>query len=197
MRFLPLLTAQNPALDIFDSAATGNAQRVGELLDIDPLLASAVDEAGCDALWYCSASRLSPPGVHECARLLLHAGSAMNRPGKGGPPLYFAVGHANNQPLAQLLLDHGAHPHDGVSLLHAACVFHFEFLTEGLRWLSSRGADPNRADEHGQTALHKAAVCGYLKAARCLIALGANPDHKDARGLRPADVARLHRKRWL
>lgn len=108
--FLPLMTVQKPVLDIFASAATGDAQRVRQLRDNDPLLAATIDEAGCNALWYCAASRLSPAGVHECARLLLYAGSAINRTGKGAPPLYFAVGHANNQILAQLLLDHGAHP---------------------------------------------------------------------------------------
>jgi ankyrin repeat protein len=99
--------------------------------------------------------------------------------------------------LAELLLERGADPHDGVSLLHASCAFHFEFLTEGVGWLIAHGADPNHSDPQCQTALHKAAFLGYLKAARCLLELGADPDRMDARGLRPADVARLHRKRWV
>jgi ankyrin repeat protein len=54
---------------------------------------------------------------------------------------------------AGLLLDHGADPHGGISLLHAH--FHFDLLTKGVRWLIQHGADPNRCDHYGQTALHK------------------------------------------
>jgi len=196
-RFLAQLLAGQPQLDIFDAASIGDAACVRRLLQKEASLAAAVDEAGCNAIWYCAASRTEPSGVLECAGLLLDAGSAVNRKGKGATPLYFAAAHANHQALAQLLLDRGADPHEGISLLHSSCDFHFEFLTDGLHWLISHGADPNRADEFGQTGLHKAAVCGYVKAARCLIALGADPDRKDARGLRPADVARLNRRRWL
>ena len=61
----------------------------------------------------------------------------------------FSTGHANNHAIAQLLRDRGADPHAGVSLLHASCEFHFEFLTDGLRWLISHGADPNHGVPRG------------------------------------------------
>ena len=197
VRFLSLMIAGQTKLDIFDSAAIGDAPRLRQLLENDPSLAAAVDEAGCNALWYCAASRLTPSGVMDCAGLLLDAGSSINRPGKGAAPLYFAAAHTRNYDIAQLLLDRGADPHAGVSLVHASCAFHFEFLTDGLRWLIAHGANPNHADDRGQTALHKTAFLGYVKAARCLVELGADPDRKDADGLRPPDVARLNRKRWM
>ena len=72
----------------------------------------------------------------------LDAGSAVHLTGKGATPLYFAVAHANNHALAQLLLDRGADPHEGISLLHSSCDFHFEFLTDGLHWLISTAPIP-------------------------------------------------------
>ena len=194
--FVPLLRNGQPHQDVFDSAAIGDAARLETLLNADPRLARAVDEAGCTALWYCAASRLNRSGVLECARLLLDRGSEVNRRGKeGSPPLYFAVGHANHPALAELLLERGADPHEGISLLHVHV--HFEYLTDGIGWLIRHGADPDRCDHHGQTALHKTAHFGYLRAARCLLELGADPERKDRDGLRPVDIARRYRKRWV
>ncbi|MEO8131591.1 MAG: ankyrin repeat domain-containing protein, partial [Bryobacteraceae bacterium] len=51
-RFLKELTAGQPELDIFDAAAIGDAGRLQHLLRKDSSLASAVDEAGCNALSY-------------------------------------------------------------------------------------------------------------------------------------------------
>jgi hypothetical protein len=53
--------------------------------------------------------------------------------------LYFAIGHADNMPLAKWLLEHGADPNDGESLYHATELGHHE----GLRLLLAHGADPS------------------------------------------------------
>ncbi|MCA8927017.1 MAG: ankyrin repeat domain-containing protein [Alphaproteobacteria bacterium] len=57
------------------------------------------------------------------------------------------------------------------------------------RWLLDRGADANRADILGRTALHHAARDGAADAARLLIARGAALDAKDWQGRSPLDLA--------
>lgn len=54
------------------------------------------------------------------------------------PPLYFALGHANNMALARWLLEHGANPNDNESLYHSTELGH----REGLKLLLEHGADP-------------------------------------------------------
>jgi ankyrin repeat protein len=51
------------------------------------------------------------------------------------------------------------------------------------------GADPNAADESGQTALHFAAYIGADAIAQFLVEKGAKADTKDSYGMTPLDVA--------
>ena len=44
------------------------------------------------------------------------------------PPLYYALGHADNMPLARWLLEHGANPNDDESLYHSTELGHHEGL---------------------------------------------------------------------
>lgn len=173
-RFIALFVAKIRRYDIFSASAIGDVRRVRTMLGKDRKLAGAVDEAGCDALWYCAASRLGPEDLTETAALLLEAGADPNRISRGVPPLYLAVGHAWNIPLAGKLLAAGANPNTGVSLIHASCDFHFAHLNKALEWLAAQGAAVNPRDSNGYTALQKARLLKYKKTARVLEALGAN-----------------------
>lgn len=53
-------------------------------------------------------------------------------------PLYWAMGHAGNLPLAQWLLENGANPNDNESLYHATELGH----ADGVKLLLAHGADP-------------------------------------------------------
>ena len=62
---------------------------------------------------------------------------------------------------------------------------------EVLEFLVSRGADLRLSDDEGWTALHAAAVCGDLRAAKCILK-AAGPGVTNMRtlhGLRPIDLA--------
>ena len=62
---------------------------------------------------------------------------------------------------------------------------------EVLEFLVSRGADLRLSDDEGWTALHAAAVCGDLRAAKCIVKV-AGPGVTNMRtlhGLRPIDLA--------
>lgn len=173
-RFIALFVAKIRKYDIFSAAAIGDVRRVKAILGKNKGLARAVDEAGCDALWYCAASRLGPEDLAETASLLLEAGADPNRISRGAPPLYMAVGHAWNIPLAEKLLAAGADANTGGSLVHASCDYHFAYLNKGLEWLAAHGATVNPRDGKGYTALQKARLLKYKKTARVLQALGAN-----------------------
>jgi ankyrin repeat protein len=100
--------------------------------------------------------------------------------------LYFAIGHANNMPLASWLLDHGADPNDGESLYHSTELGHHE----GLRLLLSHGADPK-----GTNALLRAMDFHDIEAVKILMEAGAEVDEfNDAHvgGERPWVVPALH-----
>ncbi|MEM9756312.1 MAG: ankyrin repeat domain-containing protein [Pseudomonadota bacterium] len=108
------------------------------------------------------------------ASLLVEAGADVN----GGvpvyvdsdydlPPLYFALGHADNMPLARWLLEHGATPNDGESLYHATELGHHD----GIRLLLEHGADPK-----GTNALLRAMDFHDHAAVEMLLAHGAMAD---------------------
>jgi ankyrin repeat protein len=81
--------------------------------------------------------------------------------------LYFAVGHADNMPLAKWLLEHGADPNDGESLYHSTELGHHE----GLRLLLAHGADPK-----GTNALLRAMDFHDIEAVKMLMEAGAEVD---------------------
>lgn len=83
------------------------------------------------------------------------------------PPLYFALGHADNMPLAGWLLAHGANPDDNESLYHATELGHHE----GLRLMLSHGANPK-----GTNALLRAMDFHDHAAVEMLLAAGAEAD---------------------
>ena len=61
--------------------------------------------------------------------------------------------------------------------------------------LIAGGADPNKADADGSTALHLAAMKGFKDIAQSLISGGADPMRKDKAGNTPPDVAAM-RGHW-
>lgn len=100
--------------------------------------------------------------------------------------LYFAVGHADNMPLARWLLEHGANPNDGESLYHATELGHHE----GLRLLLKHGADPK-----GTNALLRAMDFHDVEAVKMLIEAGAEVDEFNGEhvgGERPWVVPSMH-----
>jgi ankyrin repeat protein len=64
-------------------------------------------------------------------------------------------------------------------------------------WLLDHGADPNRADDNGWTALHQAASRGNVRVVEALLAKGADVSRKDAAGRTPHVIAKVKQLRSI
>jgi ankyrin repeat protein len=146
---------------------------------------------GMTDLWLAAASRLPETVVLQRVRELANRRN-VNVAWQQATPLQMAAGHAAHFAVCDQLLQAGANPNEGTSLLHIH--YHFEHLIPGLRYLARVGWNVNSCDSNGQTALHRAAFAGYSAAIRALVALGADPSIKDSKGLTSLDMARLWNK---
>lgn len=140
-------------------------------------------------LWLAAASRLPEQAKFKAVRQLAGREN-VNAIWRKATPLMMAAGHAAHFQVATRLLEDGADPNAGTSILHASCDWHFEHLVPALHYLASNGWNVNSCDSDGQTALHKAAFLGYAATVRALVALNADPFAQDSKGLTPIDVAR-------
>jgi len=148
---------------------------------------------GMTAVWHAAASRLAEPVALRHLRRVMNE-AELNVVWRAATPLMMAVAHAGHRRVADALIRAGADPNAGVSLLHASCEWHFEHLVSGLEYMHSHGWRVNNADATGQTALHKAAFLGYVKAIRALLAMGADASMKDRSGLTALHKAKAWRK---
>ena len=105
------LLAADPELDVFEAAAVGRTERLGDLIDEDPSLANAWAEDGFQPLGLASFF-----GRLEAARLLVERGAEVNSASRNDfrvMPLHSAAATADPETryeLAKLRLEHGADP---------------------------------------------------------------------------------------
>lgn len=93
---------------------------------------------------------------------------------------------ATNEPVARLLLQHGAHPGkpDGRPMRYAICHKQMEVV----RVMLEHGADVHISDASGSTALHDAAHSLSTDSMRLLLAAGAGPNKQAANGDTPLHI---------
>ena len=172
----------------YEQACFGGFQPAAELLR-GFQAGAAAHPAAMPALWLAAASRLPAHTIGE-----LSGSGNLNGIWRKATPLMMAAGHAGNFEVADALLEAGADPNAGTSILHAACEWHFEHLVPAIRYLARQGWGVNSRDADGQTALHKAALDGYVSGVRALLSLDADPDARDRTGATPLDLARRFNK---
>ncbi len=108
------LIARGASVDVWMAAATGDLDRVRELIDHDPTLVNRVNDYNSYYVGSGSALKNAAVGGHiEIVELLLARGADPNLPAEGiaphGHALYSAVYNGHYE-LAKLLLEHGANP---------------------------------------------------------------------------------------
>lgn len=148
------LLSRGPALDVFEAAAAGDAQRVASLVDADRSLADAVAADGFTPLGL--ASFFKRRGI---VKALLERGAkpSLASRDQAFTPLHSAVATdagASDSEIVRLLLDAGADPNatsrEGGTPLHTAA---FTGELEIAEMLLAYGADPSACDAKGRTAL--------------------------------------------
>jgi ankyrin repeat protein len=169
---LDAIMSAGPSIDVFEAASLGDLERLRELLDGDPSLATAFSGDGFTALHFPAFF-----GGVGAARLLLDRGADVDAHGRGwmtGTPLNSAAAgrHAD---VARLLLGGGADPDarqaSGWTPLHSAA---HNGDIQMVELLLSMGADPAAANDDGATALSLAEEHGNADViARVRAAIGS------------------------
>ncbi|MGH3057725.1 MAG: ankyrin repeat domain-containing protein [Gaiellaceae bacterium] len=154
------LLASGRELDVFESAAVGQTDRLRELLEGDPDLAAAWAEDGFTPLHLAAFFRHP-----DAARLLVERGAPVDVVARNQDiavtPLQSAV-TAGEEETAALLLARGADPNfehgGGFTPLHAAAHHGSERLVE---LLLAHDGDRLRADDEGRTPAAYARQAGH------------------------------------
>jgi uncharacterized protein len=146
-----VLLNANPALDVFDAAATGRTRGMEELLDNEPDLVGSWSPDGFTALHYAAFF-----GQEEAARILLERGAEVEVVARNESirvtPLHSAAA-GSHAAIVKLLVEAGADPNaaqdGGFTPLHSAAQNDDRTSSEALL---AAGADPSLASDDGKTA---------------------------------------------
>jgi hypothetical protein len=157
------------------------ANEVERALAENPALLAWRDERGRNWLHLCCMAKPkkgSEPSVRIAEFLLRHYD--VNEPAfvEGtwkATPLWHAIGFGRNLPLAECLLFRGSDPN------HCLFAAAYNDDADAIRLLARSGAELDEFVEGGTPLLH-AIQYSRLEAVKALLAVGANPDAKDAKG---------------
>jgi ankyrin repeat protein len=166
---------------LLEAAGQGKVEEVRALLDRGARV-DARDKDGATPLWHAARS-----GTADTVRVLLEAGADIEAAQKAGyTPLMSAASRGNLETLG-VLLEAEARVRARNPKWKGATALWFAARSSGqgeaVRVLIEAGADPNTANEVGETALMGAAFWGHLGAVQTLLEAGAEVDVKSDDGI--------------
>lgn len=158
-----------------------DAEAVERALAESPALLASRDERGRNWLHLCCMAKPangSRPSIRTAEVLLRHYDVSEPAFVEGtwkATPLWHAIAFGRNLPLAKLLLARGSDPNH--------CLFAAAYNDDAaaIRLLAKSGAALDEFVEGGTPLLH-AIQYSRLEGVKALLAVGANPDAKDAKG---------------
>jgi ankyrin repeat protein len=137
------------ALDVFEAAALGDVDRLDQLLDAEPISATAYSGDGFTALHFAAFF-----GAPEAADVLIERGAEVDALGRGwmtGTALHSAVSRLQSD-VVRILLEAGASPNArqsaGWTPLHAAAM---NGDLASVELLLEAGADPAATNDEGRS----------------------------------------------
>ncbi len=121
----------------------------------------------------------------QSMRVLLEAGADPAQPGVDGDTVLHLAAMANDVTYLELLLQHGAsanavNPQSGANALRSALMGE---RPQQFQMLLKAGANPNHADQLGNTPLHVAGQVNEPERALELLRAGADPAARNAQGV--------------
>ena len=132
----------------------------------------------------------------DMIKFLVESGASVNRVNTNKSPLVFAIENNCNLDVLLSLLEHGADVNEigdnkGNTPLTAVFAWHSTRQPTFLEALLKAGADLNKANSDGKTALHLAVCIGKddLGSIKQLISAGANLEARDSDGMTPLLLA--------
>ncbi len=163
---MPILLAHSTALDIFEAATVGRADRLHELVHNDPSLLSAWSSDGFTPLHL--GAFFAQEGVVTLLLARTPDVNAVSRNDMRVTPLHSAAASANRAICAALVAagaDVNAKQHGGYTPLHAAAMNGDRMLSD---LLTASGADIALRTDDGKTAADIARDAGHAALAEIL-----------------------------
>jgi ankyrin repeat protein len=178
---------KTPLFRAVESGAGARIVRALLELGSDP---NAATEDGLTPLMYAAST-----GKVQIARLLVQAGAYVNFQSRDHQALHCAVCCEQREVvgvLAEFGADLDAKHEGGIRPLHFATGCE-DASAESVEQLLMLGADPNAADDDGDSPLHAALERPNIEAAELLLRHGADPLVRNKKGLDPVQIVLARR----